>query len=288
MRNRNRRVMWFPCETQDVEDLPTVEEVAARLLREEENDIIHDMVMDGITTMGGGVGDFPVTSWTSVLRAADPHSPEARDHLGRLCNLYWKPVYAHIRRRWAKTNEDAKDLTQTFFAWFMEKGCMERVERGRGRFRNFLKVILDNFLKDQERARKALAKGGGVRIFSIDAGDDPMVLAAASDSRPVEFDEVWAATMLDQALKTLRERYASNGQENHFRAFEKYYLGQAQPTYVQLAEELKITEQEVEKILKHARAALKGIIRAFIQETLEDPSEIDDELLHLFKEGLGL
>jgi len=238
--------------------------------------------------MGGGIGDFPVTSWTAVLRAADLRFPEAREHLERLCRLYWKPVYAHVRRRWTKTNEDAKDLTQTFFTWLMEKDYLERVERGRGRFRNYLKVILDNFLKDQERARKALARGGGVKTFSLDAGDDPMVLTAPADPGPAEFDEVWAATMLEQALKMLRERYASNGQESHFRAFEKYYLGRTQPTYGRIAEELKITEQDVEKLLKHARAALKGIIRSLIQETLEDPSEIEDELLHLFKEGLGL
>jgi len=246
------------------------------------------MVVDPPTGIGGGSYDFPVTSWTAVLGAADPRSPEARDHLERLCRLYWKPVYAHIRWRWTKSNEDAKDLTQTFFTWFMEKGCVERVEQGRGRFRNFLKVTLDNFLTDQERARMALARGGGVKTFSIDAGEDPILLAAPNDPRPAEFDELWAATVLQQALGILRDRYAQNRQEDTYQAFEKYYLGHTQPTYGEIAEQLGVPEQEVEKLLKHARASLRGIIRDCIQETVADPAELDDELLHLFKKGLGL
>lgn len=256
--------------------------------QEEEDDIITTMGSDFAVGTGQGSYDFPVTSWTAVLGAADPASPETRDHLERLCRLYWRPVYAHIRWRWTKSNEDAKDLTQTFFTWFIEKGYMERVERGRGRFRNFLKVTLDHFLTDQERARKALARGGAVRTFSIDASEDPMPLVAPGDSPPADFDEVWAATILQQSLEILQDRYARNRQESTYRAFEMYYLGQTQPTYDEIAERLGISEQEIEKLLKHARSSLRGIIRDCIQETVADPAELDDELLQLFKNGLGL
>ena len=37
------------------------------------------------------------------------------DALERVIELYWKPVYRFIRLKFRKNNEDAKDLTQSFF-----------------------------------------------------------------------------------------------------------------------------------------------------------------------------
>jgi RNA polymerase sigma-70 factor (ECF subfamily) len=229
------------------------------------------------TTMGGASIEFPVTSWTAVLGAREPGSPVAREHLERLCRLYWKPVYFHVRHRWAKSNEDAKDLTQAFFAWFLEKGGMDQVEHGRGRFRNFVKVVLDNFLRNQERSRRAVSRGGTARIVPIDAAPEPPV-----DSS--EFDELWAAHLLQEALRILEERYQVERKRTHWRVLQLYYLAATQPTYAELARELRIGEDDVQKLLKHGRGALREIVRSLVRETLESPADLDDEMLRLFHE----
>lgn len=232
------------------------------------------MTADAPTTMGGSGHEFPLTSWTMVLRART-----TGEHLERLCRLYWKPVYVHIRRKGTRSNEDAKDLTQSFFTWLLEKGTIEGVEPGRGRFRNFLKVTLEHFLHNEHRARQAEVRGGGVKTFSISASDNPLPLAAATE----DFDQLWAANLLQEAFHTLEERYRVERKEDYYRVFARYYLGDVQPTYAEMAREFRMNENEVQRALKHARAALREIVRSLVRETLEDPSEAEDEIARLFQ-----
>src|SRR6185436_21073603 len=101
------------------------------------------------TQIGGGDGAYPSTSWTLLRAAADRSSEEWRSRLGTLLQAYWKPVYQSIRARWRKSNEDAKDLTQGFFALLMESNDFARVTREHGTFRSYLKTALDHFLIDE-------------------------------------------------------------------------------------------------------------------------------------------
>lgn len=66
---------------------------------------------------------FPTTRWSLVLQAGDPHAPLAQESLAELCGSYWYPLYAYIRRR-GYDPEQARDLTQDFFARALEKGLL--------------------------------------------------------------------------------------------------------------------------------------------------------------------
>jgi RNA polymerase sigma-70 factor (ECF subfamily) len=79
---------------------------------------------------------FRTTLWTTVLAAAEHSSPDSEAALARLCQIYWPPVYAYVRKRVASP-EQAEDMTQSFFARFLEKNYIARAQRDRGRFRCF-------------------------------------------------------------------------------------------------------------------------------------------------------
>src|SRR5512139_2667907 len=90
-------------------------------------------------------GEFTATHWSVVLAAGQHDSPQAAAALEKLCRTYWYPLYVYVRRR-GHSPEDAQDLTQQFFAHFLQKGYFHLADRTRGRFRTFLVHALEHFL----------------------------------------------------------------------------------------------------------------------------------------------
>lgn len=113
------------------------------------------------TTLGGQDRHFPETTmgFLSLLRRRTDDGRRAA--LEVLCSRYWKPVYAYVRAGWSKSNDDAKDLTQSFFLWIQENGALGRFEEERGGLRPYLKVLLRRFVKDKDVALHRLKRGGG-------------------------------------------------------------------------------------------------------------------------------
>ena len=104
---------------------------------------------------------FPTTRWSRVIAAGDPNAPRARESLAVLCNAYWYPLYAYIRRQ-GQPPEAAADLTQDYFARLLERSVLAAADQSRGRFRAFLRTDCGFFLthhRDHDRARK---RGGGI------------------------------------------------------------------------------------------------------------------------------
>src|SRR5687767_7596269 len=91
---------------------------------------------------------FQTTVWTTVLAAGAKCSSGSEAALSRLCQIYWRPVYAYIRKR-TSSPEQAQDLAQSFFAHLLEKNYVARADRNRGRFRSFLMTSVENFLRDE-------------------------------------------------------------------------------------------------------------------------------------------
>ena len=67
-----------------------------------------------------GSSQFPTTRWTLVVAAGDPEQKGARSALASLCENYWYPLYAYLRRRGYPAHQ-AQDLTQEFFIRVLEK-----------------------------------------------------------------------------------------------------------------------------------------------------------------------
>ncbi len=230
--------------------------------------------------MGGFAGEFPKTAWTQVLKAKERDAPEFRDAIDRLVRAYWKPVYWVIRTHWSKSNEDAKDLTQDFFLGFLERDRLKNVGPEKGRFRTVVQVMLKNFLASSEAARRARKRGGTVHMFSLDGATEA---PASHSGLTVEelLDRTWAWTLWNGAQGELRERYRAAGKEVYFTVLERYDLAPAPPSREALALELGLSVHDVGNYLRHARSALKEILRERVRATLADEADLESELRFL-------
>ncbi|MBI2900995.1 MAG: sigma-70 family RNA polymerase sigma factor [Planctomycetes bacterium] len=177
----------------------------------------------GETELGGTARSFPSTVWSQILSAADPTDARAREHLGRLLQIYWKPVYAYVRLAWHKTVEDAKDLTQSFFALLLEKGHLGRVRPERGSFRGYLKTALKHFLINAEEA--AAVRRGRRPLISLDAPESELErlgLGAAGDTPERAYDREWFRALFEASLDELRSRLDREGKALYFEVFRNY------------------------------------------------------------------
>ncbi|MCG6923647.1 MAG: sigma-70 family RNA polymerase sigma factor [Acidobacteria bacterium] len=223
---------------------------------------------------------FPTTQWSRVLAARDGSDSDARNALETLCQSYWHPLYAFIRRQ-GHDPDAAQDLVQGYFTELLEKDSLKDVAPELGRFRSFLLASLKNFLShDRERAR-ALKRGGAVRVISLDGASTGTLPEPAGNHLTPEqvFEQQWALTTLDRALERLRhEAYESAG-EARFEALKPYLTGHAGRTpYREVAERLGMSEGSVRAAVLRLRKQFGQALRAQIAETVADPREVDDEI----------
>ena len=195
------------------------------------------------TEAPGAVGQplFATTHWSVVLAAADQETPAAAAALENLCRSYWYPLYAYVRRR-GYSPEDAQDLTQEFFARFLEKGSFRLADPTRGRFRTFLLKSLQHFLADDWKRAHRAKRGGGTFQLPLDGvAADARYAAELADSATPErlYEERWAMTLLEQVLARMREEYGRAGKARLFEALQDLLWGpDASVSYGALATEL--------------------------------------------------
>jgi len=230
----------------------------------------------------GGV--FATTHWSVVLAAGQQESPQAAEALERLCRTYWSPLYAYVRRR-GYSPEDAQDLTQEFFARFLEKGSFSLADPARGRFRTFLLKSLQHFLADDWKRAHRAKRGGGTFQLPLDGvAAETRYAAELTDTMTPEraYEERWAMTLLEQVLDGLREDYARVGKARLFAALQDF-LGGPDPSasYAPLAQDLDMTPGALRAALHRLREQYRARLRAEVAHTVSDPSEIDTELHYL-------
>lgn len=223
------------------------------------------------TSIGGPRAVFQDTLWSSVLRArSDPGA------LSRLIERTWKPLYFYARRG-GRDVEAAKDLTQAFFAHLIEGGLLDRVERGRGRFRGFLLAAFDHFLANQHRIATAGKRGGGATPLSLDFAGAESQYAPSLAATPEElYTRAWAMGVLQEAFDGLRAELGER-----FDAVKAHLSAEGpRPSYRQTAEALGIAETDVTNLLHKARRRLGELIVERVRDTVEgDPGQEVAELL---------
>ncbi|HKS16056.1 MAG TPA: sigma-70 family RNA polymerase sigma factor [Planctomycetota bacterium] len=227
--------------------------------------------------------EFQSTLWSVVLRAREGNAEERRAALERLCEIYWPPLYAYLLRK-GHPRDQAQDLVQGFFAYLLEKELMDRADPERGRFRNFLKSALKNFLADEHRAAGRQKRGGGKIRIPIDAEVAPLEeMAAAPGHETPEacFDRAWANEILAAALFDLQRILKEEKREAAFQALELYDL--APPPgeslgYREVAQRLKRSEAEVKADLAYARQRLRQALAERVRLYCEDDQDVFKEL----------
>jgi len=228
---------------------------------------------------------FLTTDWSSVRAAQGKDDGLASAALSHLCQTYWYPIYAHIRRS-SRTAEDAKDLTQEFFARFLEKDYLRSIGPEKGRFRSCLLVAVNGFLANERDRANRHKRGGGREFIPLDAENaEQRYSAELMDERTPDraFAQRWAMTLLDQVIRRLETELAAEGKAELFEDL-KIYLTGAPPegSQKEIAAKLHISESTLRVIIHRLRQRYRQLLRLEIAQTVSGPEEIEDELRHLF------
>jgi RNA polymerase sigma-70 factor (ECF subfamily) len=234
--------------------------------------------------------EFLTTRWSLILSAAHFGSEEqrARDALSELCRTYWRPIFSFTRRR-GYSVEDAQDLTQDFFVTILRNDWLQHADRNRGRFRSLLLKSLQNFLINAAEKSHTRKRGGDVEFVSwhdwiSESSSELPIPSAAWESLAPErlFDLTWAATVVEHALRRLREECESKGKLWLFQALSPHLTGEREEaSYAKIAEELGIAETAVKKQLHNMRQRYRTLLRAEVSQTVENAADIDDEIRYL-------
>ena len=222
---------------------------------------------------------FPTTRWSRIIAA-----PEARAALAELCEAYWYPLYALVRRC-GHPPDEASDLTQEYFTRLLESPVIAAADRSKGRFRAFLRTDCQHFLIDQ--ARKRIVRAKVLKAVSIDGtGAESRYRLEPADEMTAErlFDRAWATTLLDRALGLLGAEYAANGRADVFDRL-KVVLSQDKGAVksADLAAQLGTTEGAVNTAVHRLRKRYREILQREIAATLDDPAEVNEEIRWLFE-----
>jgi RNA polymerase sigma-70 factor (ECF subfamily) len=217
-----------------------------------------------------------------VLAAGQNLSPHASAALENLCRTYWFPLYAFVRRH-GYNPHDAQDLTQGFFARFLEKDYIGLADPARGRFRSFLLVCLKNFLSEEKRHAGRLKRGGGQTVVSWDAeAAEERFRAEPADHLTPEtiYERRWALALLEQALDRLGEE--ESGHAQHFAALKEYLWGEkSSASYAEIGARLDMTEGAVKVAVHRLRRRYRELLREEVAQTVASHDEIEQELRHL-------
>ena len=229
---------------------------------------------------------FATTRWTVVVTAANADAvTHARKALAELCEIYWYPLYAYVRRR-GYAPADAEDLTQACFVRLLGAHMLAAAHRERGRFRSFLLASLHHFLAD-EWDKAGAQKRGARQIVSLDAGSaETRYLREPADHATPEslFERQWALRLLEEVMTLLKAEYAAAGQAALFEQLRFGLTGDRSTLpYAEHAARLGMTEGAVKVAVHRLRQRYRARLREEIAHTVASPEEVEEELRFLFR-----
>jgi RNA polymerase sigma-70 factor (ECF subfamily) len=228
---------------------------------------------------------FATTHWTVVLAAGRRHTPQSDGALEELCRTYWFPLYAYVRRR-GHNKQDAEDLTQAFFARFLEKNFLENLAGEKGKFRAFLLASLKHFLANEWDRSQAQKRGGGAAHLSLDwqTADTKFQVAATNEPSPDKaFDREWALALLAQVIERLQKECEADGKTKLFEQLKMFLMaGKGGSAQSEVAQSLGMEEGAVRVAVHRLRKRYRALLREEISQTLMDKSQVEEEMRALF------
>ena len=226
---------------------------------------------------------FATTHWSMVVSAGRNGSPQAGQALAALCESYWFPLYAFVRRA-GHSAEDAQDLTQEFFARLLAQDFLAKADRRKGKFRTFLLAALKHFLADQWDRARAQKRGGGKAVISFDSLDAETRyrLEPADDLTPERmFEKQWALSLLERVLSRLDAEMAANGKLELFEALKDTLTGARPIGYASIGAALGMSEGAVKVAAHRMRRRYRALLREEIAQTVAGADDIGDEIRYL-------
>lgn len=232
--------------------------------------------IDPDTTMGGPHSRFPATRF-SLLEAAASGAPLPNEAMERVSALYWKPVYRFIRVKFRQSNEDAKDLTQSFFTAALQRDFFARFDPAKASFRTYLRMAVERFAASEHAAQNRQKRGGVVEFEPVEDQ------AIAAESPEEVFEREWQRQLFALALDDLRAQCAACGKQLQFEIFEAYDLAAGdRPSYSGLAARHSITETSVTNYLAWARRMLRQLVTERLRGVTAGERDLRAEMRRLW------
>ncbi|HMF46477.1 MAG TPA: sigma factor [Candidatus Udaeobacter sp.] len=239
-------------------------------------------------TLQEGGAAFQTTHWTVVFRAGEPDSEaSAQRALSGFCEAYWPPLYSFLRHR-GHSSADAQDLVQGFFAQLLEQNTLSRADRQKGRLRTFLLGSLENFLYNEYDRARALKRGGGRQVLSIEEHlpeAEAAMLATVHLSDAGCYDLVWASNIVSRAWKNLQNEFEAEGRAEWLEELRPFVAGGSAkpPSQEEAAARLEVPIATLRTWLSRLRQRFRESLRVEVGSTVSDPADIDGELRHLYQ-----
>ena len=218
-----------------------------------------------------------------MLEAQGP-TPAAQAALEKLCRTYWRPIYGFVRRQGVGP-EEAKDLTQGFFALLLERRDFDAVRQEKGRLRSYLLTSLKHFLTNERNRAMAIKRGEGQQLIPLDdLRERERVGFESSETLPPDeiYERRWALSVLDQVLARLGDEYRAAGNIRLFDRLQKSLTNEPdRSSPADTAHEFGMTESAVRQASYRLRQRYRQLLHEEIAHTVMAAGDIDDELRHL-------
>jgi RNA polymerase sigma-70 factor (ECF subfamily) len=229
---------------------------------------------------GQGAAVFATTHWSVVVRAGDSGSPETEAAMERLCRTYWYPLYVFVRRK-GHNHEDASDLTQSFFAKFLEKRYLKAVDASLGKFRTFLLTSITNFLANEWDKSQTQKRGGGQQVVSLEdaTAEERYRLEPVEHTTPETlYEKRWAQTVVGVVL----DRLAEETEERRFEVLKRFLLEEkGSVSYEEAAGQLGMSVAAVTSAVHRMRGRFSALLVEEVSNTVDSPEAVEPELRHL-------
>ena len=236
----------------------------------------------GASGQHGGAA-FTTTHWSVVLEAQG-ESPAAQEALEKLCRIYWRPIFAFVRRQGFGRRKQ-RTLPRVFLQQLLERRSLDAVRKEKGRLRSYLLGALKYFLADEQRRAMAIKRGKGQRLIPLEElrADERIEMEPADPvTAEMIYERRWALTVLERVLSRLKDEYRTAGNAALFDSLKQLLPDEpGSPSQAEIAARLGMTENAIRQAFYRFRQRYQSLLREEIAHTVATPGDIEDELRHL-------
>ena len=230
--------------------------------------------------------EFRTTHWSVIVSSREQDSDVRQKSLGELCETYWYPLFAYLRRN-GHSPEETADYVQGFFVELIDKDFLEAVSPEKGHFRWFLMSAIKRFVSKQIEKQSAQKRGGNRQLFSLNMDDaEQRYQMEPVDGWSAEklFDRRWAMTVLQQALDQLRSEQEKNGKLELYLELQPTLSGVSMTTeqYTAIGGRLGMLAGAVKVAAMRLRQKYRDAIRDIVSQTVVGLDDVSDELDELY------
>lgn len=227
-------------------------------------------------------GQFPMTRWSLVLGAQEGNDEDRTKALSELCEIYWYPLYAYVRRR-GLSPSDAEDTTQGFFCELLAKDRVRLFSEEKGKLRAYLLSSVKNYLRDQAKMSRAEKRGGGQAVLSLDVemAEQRYAFEPPEFDTPEKLFELrWALTVLERVFDRVKEEYERLGKAEIYLALKGLLAGDGDVSFREIGQKIGVSEGAARVTLFRMRKLYRRYLEEEIAETVSEEESIESEIQH--------